>query len=468
MLKVLLMNQQRKRLQTELDNLRAKTLDFDQRKTNLEIAIGQAETEEEQTGVAALVTEYEQERSTHDGEIARLEGEIADLTRQIQEAEAKQPKPPAAPPAADPAPTSTYTDEREDDNVMPNTRGRILGLTRTQFGELVQRDENKQCIASIREMGKNSRSISGGDLLMSESFMGLIRENVPLFSKLYKHVFVRHLRGTGRMTVMGTIPEGIWTEMCATLNQLILSFSSVEMDGYMVGGYIPVCNALLEDSDIALAQEVLTAITKAIALALDKAIVYGTGTKMPMGIITRLTQTVQPENYKNSMPWKNLSESHVLALGNKTGMELFQKLLEASGKINTDFGPGDIFWAMNRKTKMKLMSESLGVNANGTIVAGMNNTMPVVGGEIETLAFFPDDVILAGGEGLYALLERAGIHLNTYNQTLAIQNQTLFIGTSRYDGIPVIADGFIAISLGAAKPTASAVTFAADKANAAA
>lgn len=348
---------------------------------------------------------------------------------------------------------------------MPNTRGRYFGLTRAAFGELVRQDDNAKMISQIREAMRSQRSITGGELLISESFLGLIRENVPMYSKLYKHTFARSLKGTGRMNVMGSIPEGVWTEMCANLNELVLSFSSVELDGYKVGGFVAVCNALLEDSDINLAREVLDAIIKSIAIGLDKAIVYGTGTKMPMGIFTRLAQASKPDNYKNSVPWKDLRTDNLVALNGLTGLDLFQKLLEVSGTVNTDYGTGDIFWAMNRKTKMKLMAQSLGVNANGTIVAGMNDAMPVAGGVIETLSFFPDDVILCGGDGLYALLERSGVTLRTFDQTRAIQDQTLFIGTARYDGIPVIADGFVGISLGEAKPSATAVTFAQDKAN---
>ena len=468
-LKVLLLNQQRKRLQKSLDELRAKTPDFDRRCADLEKAVGEAESEADQTAVAELVTEYETDRSAHDGEIIRLEGEIAALTRQIQEEEAKQAVPPPAAPAVDPNhPTTAPPEERKDDNTMPNTRGRILGLTRAQFGELVKRDDSKQWLDNVRSMAKSRSSISGAELLIPDHFMGLIRENVPLYSKLYKHTFARQLKGTGRMTIMGQIPEGVWTEMCANLNELSLSFSGIELDGYKVGGFMAVCNAVLEDSDINLAQEILTAITKGIALALDKAIVYGTGTKMPLGIVTRLTQTAEPENYKNSLPWVKLSATNVLALGGETGLDLFKELMTASGSINTDYGNGEIFWAMNRKTKMKLLTESLGVNANGTIVAGMNNTMPVIGGEIETLSFMPDDVIVGGGDDLYALLERSGIKLRTFDQTRAIQDQTLFIGTARYDGMPVIADGFVAISLGETKPVANAVTFALDKANTAA
>ncbi len=461
-LKALMLNHKRNRLQTERNAIPDRSAEFATRQAQLEKAIGEATTEEEEAVVTAEVEAFEQERDAHNAEIARLDGEIADLTRQIQEAEAAEPPaPPASAPTDPNHPTTAPPEERKDDNIMPNTRGRYFGMTRSQFADLVKQDDNAKLISQIRESIRNQRSISGGELTISESFLGLIRENVPLYSKLYKHTYARHLKGTGRMNVMGSIPEGVWTEMCASLNELTLTFSNVELDGYKVGGFVAVCNALLEDSDINMAREILDSIIKSIALGLDKAIAYGTGTKMPMGIFTRLAQTAKPDNYKNSIPWKDLSKTHLVALKGLTGMELFKKLLSASGEINTDYGTGEIFWAMNRKTKMKLMAESLGVNASGAIVAGMNDTMPVVGGDIETLSFFPNDVLLVGGDGLYALLERAGVSLRTFDQTRAIQDQTLFIGTGRYDGIPVIAEGFMGISLGDTAPTATAVTFTA-------
>ena len=465
-LKALMLNHKRSRLQAQRDAIPDRTQEFATRQANIEAAISEAQTEEEEAVVAAEVEAFDQERSAYESEIARLDGEIADLTRQIQEIEdAAPPAPPAADPSDPNHPNTAPPVERKDDNTMPNTRGRFFGLTRSQFEELVKRDENVNVLSRIRDALREQRSVSGGEFLISESFLGLIRDNVPLYSKLYKHVFVRRLKGTSRVTVTGTIPDAVWTEMCANLNELTLAFSSVELDGYKVGGFVAVCNAMLEDSDVDLAVEVLTAITKSIAKGLDKSIAYGTGTKMPMGIIPRLLQSAAPANYKNSIPWKDLRSTNVFTLNGATGISLFQKLLTAAGEINDDYGNGEIFWAMNRRTKMKLLAQSLGFDANGTIVAGMDNTMPVVGGEVETLSFFPDDVILGGGEELYSLLERAGIRLRAYDQTRAIQDQTLFIGTARYDGIPVIAEGFVVISLSDTAPTSDAVTFALDKAN---
>ena len=469
-LKVLLLNQQRKRLQAELDGLRAKTPDFDRRSAELEKAIGEAVTEDDQAAVGELVSEYETERSAHDGEIQRIEGEIAELTRQIQEEEAKAPAPPPADPIDPNHPTTAPPAERKDDNTMPNStarRGRFFGMTRSQFGEFVKRAEVAKWLQDVRSLAMQGRAVSNAEVLIPEHVLSLLRENIPLYSKLIKHVDARYLRGTARLNVMGAIPEAIWTEMCATLNELSLTFSTVETDGYKVGGFIPVCNALLEDSDENLAREIIDALAKAIAKAVDKAILYGTGTKMPMGIVTRLVMTEAPAAYKNSLAFNNVSATNVLALGGKTGTDLFKALLTASGAISTQYGSGSIFWAMNRKTHMKLMGESLGVNANGTIVAGMNNTMPVIGGTIEILDWMPDDVIVGGGDDLYLLVERAGTSIARSEHVQFVQDNTVFKGTARYDGIPVIAEGFVAISLGSSKPTAAAVTFAQDKANAA-
>ena len=466
-LKILMLTHKRSRLQAERNAIPDRSNEFATRQAQLEQAISEATTEDEEAVVTAEVEAFDQERDGHNAEIQRLDGAIAELTRQIQAMEADAPTPnPASAPTDPNHPTTAPPVERKDDNTMPNTRGRYFGMTRSQFEELVKRDDSKQWLTHLRNIIRSGGSVSGANLLIPEYFIGLIRENVPLYSKLYKHFNVRRLAGTGRQNIMGTIPEGVWTEMCGSLNELVVSFSSVQLDGYTVGGFVAVCNAHAEDSDIDLAVEVLTTVTKSIALGLDKAGLYGTGTMMPLGIVPRLAQSAKPEGWKHNLAWSNAS-GNLISLGNKTGLDLFKALIEAAGKINSDYGSGELFWAMNRKTKMKILAEALAVNSAGAIVSGMDNSMPVVGGDIETLNFIPDDVIIGGCGDMYTLLERAGITLERYKETRAIQQQTLFVGTARYDGMPVIADAFVAIGLGTSKPSANAVPFAADTANAA-
>jgi HK97 family phage major capsid protein len=77
----------------------------------------------------------------------------------------------------------------------------------------------------------------------------------------------------------------------------------------------------------------------------------------------------------------------------------------------------------------------------------------------------PDDVLIGGADDLYLLIERAGATIARSEHVQFVQDNTVFKGTARYDGIPVIAEGFVALSLSTTKPTAAAVTFTADKAN---
>ena len=156
----------------------------------------------------------------------------------------------------------------------------------------------------------------------------LIRQTVEENSKLISKVNLQSVSGNISVkNIMVDIPEGIWTEMCGSLNEMDLKFNNIEMDGYAVAGFFAVCNAVLEDSDEDLATEIINAIGKAIGKALDKAIVFGHGVKMPLGIVTRLAQEIFPNDYSSTArEWKDLHTTNILkGSANLTGKELFKR-----------------------------------------------------------------------------------------------------------------------------------------------
>lgn len=345
------------------------------------------------------------------------------------------------------------------------TRMKFFGMNTQERDAFFADEAVKTWLERVREMVKSKRSITGAELLIPEIALDLVKETVLKYSKLYQHINVKSVPGKARQNIMGAIPEAVWTEMCGVLNELNLSFNNVEVDGYKVGGFVAICNAVLEDSDIALATEIISALGQAIAYALDKAILYGKGTKMPLGIVTRLTQTEKPSDYPTTgRTWENLSSSNVIAITGKTDAALFKELVIAAGNAKANYSHGEMFWAMNEKTFTKLVANALSINAAGAIVTGQSGTMPVIGGTIETLSFIPDDVIIGGYGDLYLLAERAGTALAQSEHVRFIEDQTVFRGTARYDGLPVIAEGFVAIGINGTKPTA-AVVFAEDVAN---
>ena len=460
-------------LKADLD---AKRTALQTREAELEEAVKEITDQTEETvkaEVEAAVTEFEAEvaqveadQAAAQEEIVNLQQEISDLTAELDELNKKvEETEPADPAPADEVPAD---DEARAERKVKSMNVRSMFGSAQQRAAIFAREDVKAFAQRIRDLGKNKRSVTGGELLIPEVMLPMIREQVEQNSKLLPYVNLQSVHGTARETIMGTIPEAVWTEMCANLNELTLTFNDAEVDGYKVGGFVPVCNALLEDNDVNLVSQILFALARAIAIALDKAILYGTGTKMPMGIVTRLAQTQAPASYPTTArTWVDLHTTNIktITAANSTGIKLFQGLLGAFGAAKKKYGAGGKFWAMNEATHMTLVSEAMNFNANGAIVTGINGTMPVIGGDIVELDFIPDNVIIAGYGELYLLAERSDIQLASSEHFMFTADKTVYKGTARYDGLPVIAEGFVAIGINAATVAANAVTFAADTAN---
>ena len=69
---------------------------------------------------------------------------------------------------------------------------------------LVQREEVKSWLGEIRTAMKEKRAITNVGLTIPEVLLGLLKENILGYSKLYGRVDVRRIGGTGRMLIMGT------------------------------------------------------------------------------------------------------------------------------------------------------------------------------------------------------------------------------------------------------------------------
>ena len=440
-----------------LEELRGKTADFEKREAELEQAIEEAETEEEKTAVEEEVTKFDAEKQENDDNIAKLENEIRELEADLEKEEKAQR-------SSEPPKEKGNKEERKDIVVMER-RTKFFGMNMQERDAFFAREDIKNFLNEVRTCIKEKRTVSNVGIIIPEVMLELLKTKVEQTSKLIGKVTLRSVSGTARQRIMGVIPEAVWTEMCATLNEMDLTFNDTEVDGYKVGGFFAVCNAIIEDNDVNLATEIINALGKAIGKALDKAIVYGTGNKMPLGIVTRLAQTSKPSDYSSTdREWKNLSTKNIVKGAGKTGIELFKEIVTNSGLIDNDYSEDGLIWVMNKKTHTKLMVQSMDKNLNAAIVAGISNEMPVVGGEIIELSFVPDDNIVFGYLDMYLLAERAGTQIAQSEHARFIEDQTVFKGTARYDGKPVIPEAFAVMSLTTTAP-ATSVSFSQDTAN---
>lgn len=457
-LKALMLKKQLDNKRKALEDLQKASADFERREAELEAAIAEVENDEQRAAVDESIDEFEKDKAAHDKAVGDLNEEIRGLEKELEELEEAQEAPASTEAAA------TETEERKD-NINMVTR-KFFKMNAQERDAFFAREDVKNFLSEVRTAMREKRAISNVGLLIPQVMLGVLRENILDYSKLYKHVNVRQIAGEGRMAVMGTIPEAVWTDCCANLNELDLAFNDVEVNCWKVGGFFAVCNAALEDSDIDLASELLTALGQAIGLALDKAILYGTGARMPLGVVTRLCQTSQPADYPaTARPWVDLHTKNVKALGSGlSGAALVSAIVTAFGNAKGKYSRGEKVFVMNETTYTALAAATVSVSATGAIVTGVLDRMPVIGGIIEVLDFIPDNVIIGGYFDLYLLAERAGNKFATSEHVRFLQDQTVMKGTARYDGKPAIAEGFVAMALGTTAPDAD-MTFAPDDAN---
>lgn len=469
MLKALMLRRSIDAKKAELAALEEKDAEFVTREAELETAIHEVEpgNQEQEATVTAEIEKFENERTAHQNQKQALTEEVQHMEDELEELERNAPKPQKNGPEHGEKVRGDMHMENINIRALPRNQRAFDALSGERRAAILAQEDTKNFLTQLRSMKGQSRAVTGGELTIPVVFLDLIAQNMYRYSKLLNRVRIRNVSGEARQTIAGTVPEAVWTEMCAAINELTFAFNQVTLDGYKVAGFVPVCNSLLEDNDVNLASWIVEMLSESIGLAMDKAILYGKGTGMPLGIVTRLAQQSAPANYPANAPaWEDLHASNIKQIGGDsvTGAAFWAALVEATGNTFTRYSRGEQFWAMNSKTYAKLKSKLITFTATGDIVANIFGVLPIVNGDVDILEFMPDGDIVGGYGDLYLLAMRSGMTIESSREVQFIQDNTVYKAKQRADGQPIIPGAFVAININNVAVT-TVMDFAADTAN---
>lgn len=459
----ILLKKKRSAAAKKLTAARARARQLREQATNLEEQLEAVEDE--------IPAELENQINQVAEDLETVEQEIENLTQQIADLDAELVETGNDDPVEDPEPSS------RSGRAPPASRFRCRSNcfgSRAERDSFYERPSVKNFLQRVRSVpaSGSSRRVTGADLTIPTDMLDVLRDNLHKYSKLLPHVRLRPVSGKARQNIIGKVPEGVWMEMAGALNNLEFQITDIETDGYKVGGIIPIDNYFLKDSDLALGEEIMFMLSQAIGYALDKGIVFGLGpnSHMPVGIVTRLAQTTEPTYWGEFQGgWTDLHSSNVMQLNLAAleGTAFFVPFLGACAKAKPTFTTDGKIWIMNDATRQDILIRALTFNANAALMSGIENTLPVVSGEIITLEFMPDHMIVGGFGGEYLLVEREGGNFGSHDGPLYIQDKTVFKGTARYDGQPASGEAFVAFTYDNTAPMTK-MSFAADHANTAA
>ena len=408
-LKFLRLQRQQELLQARRAELVSKQEELQEAATGLEEALNEAETDEDLLLIDEKISAHATGEEALAEELAEVEAQLEELGEQLEEQRAK----------------SEVTQVREAPQKREDARmTNVVSSARRVQNDWERRERMATALqdSSVRIFFENvqnlvlKRAVNDTELLIPETVINMIEIDMQDLGVVLGLVTRQNLQGTGRIVMAGDTPTAIWTEMCAEIPELSLSFNMMEVDGYKVSGFVPVCNAVLEDSFINLAVHVQQQLATSIARALDTAIVQGEGatSKQPEGIVPSLDAS---HKLTVAADWVNI-------------LRAFAKLPDDARSITA---------IMTRATYYTyFVEQTLTATADGRIVAQPAVESPRLpdGTPVRFVkkSVLEDGEMLLGDFSRYLLVQRAGLQLAYSEHQRFIQDQTLFRGTARYDG----------------------------------
>lgn len=417
MLKQLMLRKKIEQRQATLAELLIKEEGLTNRSAELEKAIEEASNDEEVTAVEEEITKLETEKSELEQKKSTLEGEIADLEGELEQLNSKAP-----------------TNQSRSKSIE-NERG-VEGMNRLQVRHLLQTGEYYQRseVKEFYEQFKNLRGVTGGELTIPEIVVNRIMDIMGDFTTLYPLVDKIQVKGTTRILIDTDTTPATWVEQSAAIpTGSVGTITAVDFDGFKVGKVTFVDNYLLQDSIINLDAYVTKKIARAIAKALDKAIVKGEGSaqKQPEGIIPKLPAENQVDVTADS--------------------NLLKNLVKKVGLIDTgEDSVGEIVAVMHRRTYYnRLVEFSIQVDSNGNVVGKLPNLKQpdLVGLRVVFNNNLDEDKVLFGEFQQYTLIERESITIDNSEHVKFVEDQMAFRGKGRFDGKPVKPKAFALVTI---------------------
>ena len=417
MLRQLMLAKKIEQRKAELVQLQEQETALQTRSEELEAAIEEATNDEELAVVEENIGKIDKEKKELEEKKSKLEGEIAQLEGELEELKSKEPK--------NDHKQRLTGEEREYENV---NRLQVRELLKT--GEYYKRSE----VVEFYEQFRNLRGVTGGELTIPEVIVNRIMDIMGDYTTLYPLVDKIQVKGTTRILVDTDTTPATWVEQTGAIpTGDVGTIAAIDFDGFKVGKVTFVDNYLLQDSIINLDAYVTRKIARAIAKALDKAIVTGEGAanKQPTGIIP-------------SLPTENNDTV-------EADENLVKNLAKKIGLIDTgEDSVGEIVVVMNRKTYYnRLVEYSIQVDSDGNVVGKLPNLRQpdFLGLRVIFNNFLDEDTVLFGEFQQYTLVERENITIDSSEHVKFVEDQMAFRGKGRFDGKPVKPGAFALITI---------------------
>lgn len=286
----------------------------------------------------------------------------------------------------------------------------------------------------------DAQGFAGVEELVPATVIERVFEDLVEQHELLKEIMFVNVAGLSTWTIKkGSVQTAFWGKLCAAHKELLdEGFEQIPVNQLKLSAFLPVCKSMLDLGPVWLDRYVRTVLVESLAIALEAAIVAGTGKDQPIGMIKDL-ETVNGGEHADKKK-KALKEFSPTTLGSEIMAPLTKGGTRTPQNVLLVVNPLD-YWG-------KIFPSTTFMTAAGTYVY---NVLPIPGKIIQSVAV-PVGTMVAGLASDYFFGLGGAQRLEAYSETRAIEDEELYIARMYGNGRPKENDSFLVFDISKLEP----------------
>ncbi|PFK16615.1 phage major capsid protein [Bacillus cereus] len=292
-----------------------------------------------------------------------------------------------------------------------------------------------------------NKGFAGTEKLVPATVFERVFEYLRVNHALLNHIqFVNTTGVTQWVVKKGYVQSAWWGKLCEEIKELLDDgFEVITTNLYKLSAYVPICNAMLDLGPIWLDRYVREILAESMAIALEEAIVNGTGKDQPIGMMKDLKAAVTDGVYsdKTATPLTDLTPT---SLGKEVMAPLTNGGRRAVGNALMIVNPLD-YWE-------KIFPATTFLTQNGAYVSGV---LPIPATVIQSLAV-PKGKMVAGIASDYFMGVGSTQKMESSKEYRFLEDETVYLSKQYANGRPKDNDSFLVFDISTLKAGVSGTT----------
>lgn len=291
-------------------------------------------------------------------------------------------------------------------------------------------------------------SFAGVEELVPATVFERVFEFLTTEHALLKEINFVNVTGVAEFVVSKGVNPAWWGKLCEEIKQVLDNgFDVINMKQYKLSAFMPVCKAMLDLGPVWLDKYVRTVLIESLQIALEEAIINGTGKDQPIGMmrdLSSVTDGVYAE--KEAVPMLEFSPTEFGKMMAKVGeVKVGDEILQRS------VSPDQVLMAVNPNDYWLVVYPRITVlNADGIYV----QTMPLPFKVIQSVSVTKGKLVVGLGAD-YFLGLGSTLKLEASDEYRFVEDERVYLAKQYGNGQPKSNEAYTVYDISSMSPTES-------------